>query len=102
MDHNITAALQAYNFGVGNMDKVLSKAASEKGCAVEDLLRNQSDTSYLNYRNIVTVGDPNYVENTLRFIQNPNEEISISYIDENGDPQKTSMIINNEQSTRTL
>ena len=48
------------------------------------------------------MGDPNYVENTLRFIQNPNEEISISYIDENGDPQKTSMIINNEQSTRTL
>ena len=84
------------------MDKVLSKEENEKGCAVEDLLRNQSDTSYLNYRNIVTVGDPNYVENTLRFIQNPNEEISISYIDENGDPQKTSMIINNEQSTRTL
>ncbi len=102
MDHNITAALQAYNFGVGNMNKVLTKAASEKECTVEDLLRNQADTSYLNYRNIVTVGDPKYVENTLRFIQNPNEEISISYIDENGNPQKTSMIINNEQSTRTL
>lgn len=102
MNHNMTAAIQAYNFGVNNMNKVLDAAAADMGCTREDLLNNQSDTSFLNYRYIIDVGDPKYVENTLRFLQDPNEAISIRYIDENGEQQEKSVFINNDQSTRSL
>lgn len=102
MGHNVTAAIQAYNFGVENMKKVLESAANDKGCTVDDLLNNQQDTSFLDYRNVIDVGDPNYVEHTLRFLQDPNEEISIRYIDEFGAPQETAVLINNDQSTRKL
>lgn len=102
MEHNIIVAIQAYNFGVNNMNKVLDAAAADRGCTRSDILRNQTDTSYLNYRNIIDVGDPLYVENTLRFLQDPNEPIFIKYIDDNGEIQKSSIIINNSQSTRNL
>ena len=102
MDHNMTAAIQAYNFGVENMKKVLNAAANDKGCTVDDLLRNQSDTSFLDYRDVISVGDPNYVEHTLRYLQDPKEEISIRYIDEFGEPQETSVLINNDQTTKKL
>lgn len=102
MNNNMTAAIQAYNFGVNNMNKVLDAAANDMGCTREDLLRDQSNTSFLNYRYIIDVGDPNYVENVLRFLQGPNEEISIRFIDENGEEQETSVIINNEESTRKI
>lgn len=102
MDHNMTAAIQAYNFGVENMKKVLNAAANDKGCTVDDLLRNQSDTSFLDYRDVISVGDPNYVEHTLRYLQDPKEEISIRYIDEFGEPQETSVLINNDQTKKKL
>lgn len=102
MGHNMVAAIQAYNFGVNNMNKVLDAAAEDLGTTREELLKNQNDTSYLNYRYIIDVGDPLYVEHTLRYLQNPDEPISIRYIDDNGESQESSVVINNEQSTRSL
>ncbi len=102
MNHNITAAIQAYNFGVNNMNKVLDAAALDLGTTRDELLNNQNDTTFLNYRDVITVGDPHYVENTLRFLQNPNEAISIKYIDDFGEPQETSVIINNAESSKKL
>lgn len=102
MNHNITAAIQAYNFGVNNMNKVLDAAALDLGTTRDELLNNQNDTTFLNYRDVITVGDPHYVENTLRFLQDPNEAISIKYIDDFGEPQETSVIINNAESSKRL
>lgn len=102
MNHNITAAIQAYNFGVNNMNKVLDAAALDLGTTRDELLNNQNDTTFLNYRDVITVGDPHYVENTLRFLQDPNETISIKYIDDFGEPQETSVIINNAESSKKL
>lgn len=102
MNHNVTAAIQAYNFGVNNMNKVLDAAALDLGTTRDELLNNQNDTTFLNYRDVITVGDPHYVENTLRFLQDPNEAISIKYIDDFGEPQETSVIINNAESSKRL
>lgn len=102
MDHNMIAAIQAYNFGVSNMKAVLRETAKNENCSVADLLSNQNNTEFLKYRNIIEVGDSEYVEHVFRFLQDSSEPISIRYIDEQGEEQETSIIVNNEKSTRTL
>lgn len=102
MDHNIIATIQAYNFGVGNMETVLEKAAEALGTTPEEILADQNNLIFLDYRVEIKVGDPNYVENVLRFLQNPEEGISIRYIDENGEKQQETILIQNINSQKSL
>ncbi|MCH5167721.1 MAG: transglycosylase SLT domain-containing protein [Erysipelotrichales bacterium] len=100
MDHNMMASIQAYNFGVNNMMKVLEETARQNNTTVEALLSDQNNTEFLNYRNIISVGDPKYVENVLRYLQNPEEGISIRYMDSNGEMQETFVTIQNESKRK--
>ena len=102
MDHNIIATIQAYNFGVGNMETVLDKAAEALGTTKEEILADQNNLVFLDYRTEINVGDPQYVENVLRFLQNPEQGISIRYIDENGEKQEETIFIQNVNSHKSL
>ncbi len=98
MHYNIPAAIQCYNFGVGNMLTVLEETANEQGCSVEDLLEDQDNVSFLDYRDIISVGDPLYLEHVLRFLEDPENGVSIKYTDSAGNEQERIVRFSNENT----
>ena len=67
-DYNILAALQTYNMGYGNMHyTILPAYCSDVNKNEEEVLSNQYDTGWLEYRNLVEDGDNNYIENVLSY-----------------------------------
>lgn len=70
VDYNIPMAVQCYNFGIGNMNKVINYYAKETGQTKEDVLNNQNDIGWMDYRDIISNGDPNYVNNVFSWIGN--------------------------------
>ena len=68
MNYNIIAAIQCYNMGYGNMIKILDAYAKDKGITREEVLANQDDCGWLNYRNMINVGDQKYVEHVLSWM----------------------------------
>lgn len=83
MNYHISAGLQAYNFGLYNMDTVLNKTAEETGISKEELLADQSNTSFTDYTNIISVGDSNYLSNVVRF--NMDDEFYINELTPDGE-----------------
>jgi len=72
--NNLQLAIQMYNYGYGNINKVLKEYSNGKISLlnVEEL----SDNGWLEYRNIINQGDNLYLEHVLSYIENP-EEIMI-------------------------
>lgn len=83
MNYHISAGLQAYNFGLYNMDTVLNKTAEETGVSKEELLADQSNTSFTDYTDIISVGDSNYLSNVVRF--NMDDEFFINEMTPDGE-----------------
>lgn len=69
MNHNTLAALQCYNMGPGNMNKILTSYASDTGTTKEAVLNNPNDLGWLSYRNIIPKGDKKYIENVLSWME---------------------------------
>lgn len=82
MDFNVLAAIQAYNLGCPNMDKVMAETSRNVGISVDDLLSDQTNTEFTNYTHIVDCGDPNYVTNVFRYLTDG--EITIQTLNEDG------------------
>lgn len=82
MDFNVLAAIQAYNLGCPNMDKVMNETSRNVGVSVDDLLSDQTNTEFTNYTHIVDCGDPNYVANVFRYLTDG--EITIQILNEDG------------------
>lgn len=76
MDYNILAGLQCYNMGNGNMNKVLKPYSYSTDKSVDEILADQKDIGWLDYRNNSKAGDPIYIENVLRWM-NPKSIIEI-------------------------
>lgn len=70
MDYNIVAAVQCYNMGYGNMSKILNAYASSQGLTKEEVLQDHNDYGWLGYRDLITVGDPQYVEHVFSWLGN--------------------------------
>lgn len=70
---NILIALQMYNFGYGNMSKVITTYAYETNQTKEEIYANQYDIGWLEYTNIIQVGDSNYVKNVLSWLGRLNQ-----------------------------
>lgn len=77
MDYNVLAGLQCYNMGIGNMNKILNNYALDTNKTKEEILKNQKDCGWLDYRNIISVGDQKYIENVLGWL-GPEAEIELS------------------------
>lgn len=76
MDYNIPAAIQTYNYGTGNMGNVLKVYAGITGKTKQEVLGDQYDVGWLEYRNVVNRGDSNYLNNVLSWMGN-NNNISV-------------------------
>lgn len=75
-NYNIPLALQTYNFGAGNMSKVLSTCSSFENKDIESMTNNPTDNTWLNYRSYLDIGDPEYVEHVFSYLDN-NSELSV-------------------------
>lgn len=101
MQHNMPAAIQCYNFGTGNMNNVLEEAAKNLGISFDELISDQTNMDWLPYRDIIDVGDKNYLEHCLRYIPE-DEEIWMNYIDKDGNIKRISITLCNENVARNL
>lgn len=68
-NYNIPLTLQAYNYGPGNIDTVISSCSDSTGLLKDDIRSNITNPKWLNYRNAVSVGDPKYVEHVLSYVE---------------------------------
>ena len=84
MHGHIGAGIQCYNFGCGNMNKVLKKTAEETGLTVSEILNDQQNLSFVDYTNIIEEGDPDYLRHVIRYVENIENGISIKTINDMG------------------
>lgn len=101
MQRNILATIQCYNFGTKNMKTVLEAAANDTGLSVDEILSEQNNLSWLEYRSVIPgedgkYGDRKYLENVFRFIpEDKLNDIYIYYIDEKGEVNQENIIVEN-------
>ena len=68
MNYNIVAAVQCYNMGKGNMDKILKAYSMYSNKSIEDILNDKNDIGWLDFRNIIKEGDPVYIEHVFSWL----------------------------------
>ena len=64
-NYNIPLAIQSYNEGYSNMNKILDETSAKTGLTKTNIINNDNCLEWLNYTNVVNAGDPNYVNNVL-------------------------------------
>ena len=75
-NYNIPLSLQTYNFGYGNMDKVLAICSETENVDRNEITSDPTNNSWLQYRSNLTIGDPEYVEHVFSFLEN-NTELTV-------------------------
>lgn len=90
MDYNILASIQCYNMGYGNMQTIFDNYCADTGLTKQQVLENQFDCGWLNYRNIIPAGDSKYIEHVLSYY---GENCSIKNIKPDG--TIVNVIVNN-------
>lgn len=68
--YNIPQATQAYNFGIGGMNQTLAICCRNIGEIQENMEKNPTNSAWLNYREPLNMGDPNYVEHVFSYLPN--------------------------------
>ena len=71
-NYNIALAVTAYNYGDNYLEKVLQKCSECTGFTIEQLC-DLNNLEWLSYRDIISSGDPLYLENVCKYI--PNETV---------------------------
>lgn len=97
MNNNVVAAVQCYNMGYGSMQKILKAYSLETGKSVEDILNNQTDNGWLNYRDIINMGDQKYVEHVFSWM---GEDFDIQT--KTNDGSIINLNINNQVASRKI
>lgn len=84
-NNNILAGLQAYNFGSGAFNEVLTTTVSNTSYSSKNQLLNDYDNpEFLNYLYIRPgYGDHYYIPNVFKYVTNLDEPITIEYLDNN-------------------
>ena len=95
MNYNPLLALQSYNMGYGNMDKVLKNYYLDSKKNKTDVLNNFNDTDWMNCRNIIEVGDKSYIENVLSYCGN-----SIKIVNTKPDGTKVVVNVDNKENKK--
>jgi len=81
MDYNTLAAVQCYNMGYANMKKILTAYSNDCGKSINRILKDSTDRGWLDYRNIINVGDQNYIEHVFSWM---GENVGIKTIKNDG------------------
>ena len=101
-NYNIPLAIQAYNYGPGNINNLLEIESSVTGKSVKELIDDKTNVDFINYTNNISQGDPNYLKNVLSYLDD--KKIDIKSIDKNhiGNLVITNSIVLNNQKAKTL
>ncbi|MBQ2640261.1 MAG: lytic transglycosylase domain-containing protein [Bacilli bacterium] len=89
---NIPLAVQKYNFGPGNINKVLNTCSQSENIPVETLENDSTNTAWLNYRAFLNTGDKEYVEHVFSYLD---DKSNIKVLDKDGN--EVSITINNDK-----
>ena len=82
MRYNILLGLQSYNMGYGNMMKILQVYSQECNKTIDEIIDDQTDNGWMDYRYIPNCGDCNYIEHVLSWI---GDETELNCFKENGE-----------------
>jgi len=92
VDYNIPLAVQTYNYGIGNIKKVVDVYAGVSNKTRQEVYDNPSDIGWIEYRDIIKVGDSNYLnkvfswmgdENNISVIKNDNTVVNLTVANSN-------------------
>lgn len=97
MKNNMLAAIQCYNLGSNNMRKILNAYSNNTGRSIDTILADINDNGWLEYRDILGIGDPEYVEHVCSWI---GDEVTINNVENNGNIVNLS--INNKSETKNV
>lgn len=67
MNYNIPAAIQSYNMGYNSVYKMIDQYCIDTNKTREEVLKDQSDVGWLDYRYMISFGDPDYIEHVLSY-----------------------------------
>lgn len=68
VNYNIPLAIQTYNFGIGNMRKVMDVYGAVAGKTRKEIAANPEDIGWLEYRTQIKVGDSLYLNHVLSWM----------------------------------
>lgn len=88
MNYNVVAAVQCYNMGKGNMDTILKAYSKQTNRSKEQILNDEYDLGWLDYRYIPREGDPEYIENVFSWL---GEDIELNNIKNDNSIIKTTI-----------
>lgn len=77
MNGNLVAAIQSYNMGPKSVREIMTTYANERGKTYYDVLNNDEDIGWLDYRNSSYAGDTNYVENVSRYYNGDVQKLNV-------------------------
>lgn len=81
-DYNIPLAIQAYNFGYGNMAKVLNAYSEETGKSKNSIIADSDNVDFTKYTGVVIgQGDCEYLDHVMRYVDS--DHIAIKKYDNN-------------------
>ncbi len=80
MDYNICAAAQSYNMGCGTVERLIRQYAGESNQSIDQILSSQTNIGWIDLRNLIPYGDPEYLEHVLSYCGN---DINIVVLDPN-------------------
>ena len=98
-DYNLYLGIQAYNFGIGNMNTMFNAYTNDTGKSRNSIINDTDSIEFTNYTNaVVGQGDSKYLEHVMRYVND--DEINIKKYDNgniidlnykvsNGSKQKT-------------
>lgn len=83
-NYNILLAVQSYNMGYPNMNKILDATSINTGMTKTQIINDSSCLDWLNYTHVPGCGDPNYINNVLSWTGYGYHFYEFSCKDENG------------------
>ncbi len=72
-DYNIPLGIQAYNNGIGGVNKIIDKTSRKTGMSEEQII-DTMEPVWINYTDVVEFGDKNYFENVVKHIDEDQQE----------------------------
>ena len=72
-NYNVPITIQEYNYGCGNMSKVLTATANKDGITKDDIINDPTNLDFMEYRTIINGGDKRhgddeYIEHVLQYV----------------------------------
>ena len=96
-DYNIALGVASYNMGPTNITKVVNAYSEATGISREDILKDQTNNGWLEYRNIIKVGDPKYNEHVFSYM---GSEFTTYALKPNG--ERVELTVKNHTQTKSV